>query len=41
LSHNFNDVEADALKRLFGKNPKIEINISNYGKLNRSLIEAI
>ncbi len=42
--YNYNDyidVEAEALKRLFGKNPKIETNIPNYGKLNSSQIETI
>ena len=42
--NNYNDyvdVEAEALKRLFGKDRKIETNIPNYGKLNSSQIETI
>lgn len=38
---NYVDVEEEALKRLFGKNPKIETNIPNYGKLNTSQKEAV
>ena len=39
--NNYVDVEAEALKRLFGKERKIETNISNYGKLNNSQKEAV
>ena len=39
--YNYVDVEAEALKRLFGKNFKIETNIPNYGKLNNYQKEAV
>ena len=39
--YNYVDVEAEALKRLFDKDRKIETNIPNYGKLNNSQKETV